>query len=678
MANFPEVTFMSHDTPTLKIINEPDLDLEAMLKRVGLGDVKISASTDRAEITGRQGVFQFFHKNPKFADWLQSNRSKVRKIPTEPAKFLRELHAEAKHGSRFLDDLKCGLMLMEKSRTLPPRLAVFRDFVASTFAEAEQDERLLSEKVSVEILKASQFWGSFDCEVDAFQEVKMGDLRGGGFRLYGYDQFKGKKWDFPEKIRELPLIGPFCQFLETNQNRLIELRRFGPQKLGTQHLEGHHLQGMFKRLVTEALPSSEVWGKVWSNRLGSGEKVKFSVYFQFANGELHMRVVNMQLTRPSYAYEESSVGSDDMFSSKQRIHAEFKGFSWLERRRMRELKRLITNNVTETGYRQFGAMHLHAALVENPKMLELMGSGVTVTDDLLVEHFGGKNVIPGLFNPAEHYNICAIQKRVNAYRTWVCQKLDDLEEMADIISKMKRKAASWKIPLSFPEVLADDVHEIQSGCLYPISLIGRNNQNGAVLKAKDLVPIDGLPKLNGVPVGMTGQNAGGKTVSAEEVAWSVWLAQAGLPIFGKSFALNPKHVLAPVFIERGDGSTAQLLVRKLERLVSEAKQHDPNRILAIIDELGGATGHDDGTRLGIRVLTELKNLGCSVMFNTQIGNVAQYASDQLGALVYQVDLNHRIRPGVGKSNLDALIDAEGLGKLLPQIEETPKTSQYLH
>ena len=673
---FPELSFIDRSSPELQIVNEPDLNLEEMLSRIGLSDMGVTSSTDRNEVIQRQGVFELLHKNPSFARWIERYSESddfCSDISTRPELFLKELHPKTKCGSESLDSLKEGLNILNKSGELPVRLTTFRDFITNTFEDQSRDEKLLSDTVSKEVLKATKFWGSVEVVVGYRQMIRFGEFKGGGFRLYGYDANKGKKWHFSENIRFLPVVGRVFEFAERIQNNFVDWRRYGPQRLDSDQILAGDLKRLFEQEFQKALPKIEDWQRIWSDSISKEDSIKFRVYFHYANGSLLIRVVDVHVNKGKH--------TNNWLRLKKRlptVEDQFAGYNFFERRRMNKLKQELNSSVLFTGYSKIGEMHIHGALIKNKAMMRLLGDGISINDDGLVDKFGGIDTIPGFFNPTTHYNVVKLHSRINLYRRWVRKQVEELAYMSQVVGQMEKKRKQWKLPLTFPTVLAEDSHEIAIRSIYPISLIGRNDHNGKVIGSKQLVPINGLPKLNGVPVGLTGQNAGGKTVSAEEIAWIVWLAQAGLPIFGKGFGLNPKRVLAPVFIERGDGSTAQLLVRKLERVMKVVEANEPHHVLAIIDELGGATGHDDGTRLGMRVLTKLRDSGCSVMFNTQISGVAAFARDELGAHIFQVDLNHKIVLGIGKSNLDAIIAAEGLGLMLPSIQDVPGDNVTLH
>ena len=220
------------------------------------------------------------------------------------------------------------------------------------------------------------------------------------------------------------------------------------------------------------------------------------------------------------------------------------------------------------------------------------------------------------------------------------------------------------MPFEFPDVLETHEHLIRFDSLMPTHLIGQATAKGDMLRAMDLRPIKGLSKLNGKVVFLTGHNAGGKTVTQESLAEMVYLAQCGLPVFGENIAFNPKEVMAVVFIERGAGSTAELLLRKIKATLEVVTQSDPARTLVVLDELGTGTQEMDGDQLARQVLARLHQIGCSVLCSTQIMSLAQHAEKELGALMFQVDRARTITPGIGRGDVVGLADRVGLTEYL--------------
>ncbi len=169
--------------------------------------------------------------------------------------------------------------------------------------------------------------------------------------------------------------------------------------------------------------------------------------------------------------------------------------------------------------------------------------------------------------------------------------------------------------------------------------------------------------MNGQLIGLTGQNAGGKTVTHETIIYSLYLAQAGLPIFGRNFVISPKEMVGMLFLDRGEGSTMQLQIRKTKNIL-EAVDASSENVLLILDEVGTGTSHDAGVEYGKKVLKAVSERGVSCIFTTQLSEIAEYAEHELGGINYQLVDGHKIKKGIGKPNLSNLLKQEGLSNYL--------------
>jgi len=258
---------------------------------------------------------------------------------------------------------------------------------------------------------------------------------------------------------------------------------------------------------------------------------------------------------------------------------------------------------------------------------------------------------------------------------------DCLSKLIDIGKLAQSFIASAKglgLPYSFPDILPSEDHSLAFGQLYPIHLIGQpclenSGGNGGELGSakrsmkyigpQDLVPIISL-SVSGDIIVFTGQNAGGKSTTMQAIIEAIYLAQSGLPIFGSGFQLNVKRVIGAVFLERGEGSTFQLLLEKHKALLEELKKCSSSDIVLFIDELGTGTQESGGYEYGKRLLQTLNKHGSSVVFATQILELAKFAQTKLGAQCVNFSLDHTIRPGIGKGGHKELMEKVGIDKLL--------------
>jgi dsDNA-specific endonuclease/ATPase MutS2 len=242
--------------------------------------------------------------------------------------------------------------------------------------------------------------------------------------------------------------------------------------------------------------------------------------------------------------------------------------------------------------------------------------------------------------------------------------LKNIAEVADKLSKISKKIDS---PLCWPEIIADEsTHIVSFESIVPIHLLRH------LPKEKKPIPIESMPTLNGQIIGLTGDHEGGKTTTMLAYAELIYLAQSGLPVFGKGVELNLKSHLGLVFLtkEEGPSSTARTLIDKMVKVIKDSKEVDPKKVVLIFDELGEGTQESSGDKLGRDLLTRLGNSGISIIFNTQITSLAEYAQDKLGAQCMKFSVDHRIYPGIGSGNMDDLRERSGLNAELAQIAIT--------
>lgn len=236
-----------------------------------------------------------------------------------------------------------------------------------------------------------------------------------------------------------------------------------------------------------------------------------------------------------------------------------------------------------------------------------------------------------------------------------------LKEIAETVQTLNGCAKAWQKPLCFPKILQASDHLVSFESLDPIHLIEIGDKPK---KARRLVSISSLPKLNGQMIGLTGQNAGGKSTTMETIINAIFMAQSGLPVFGQSVSLNVKTRIGMSFLERGSGSTLQLLLAKAKAILQVLDGKNQSGTLLLVDEVGTGTQEVDGLDFGRIFLGKLSGSGCSVIFSTQITELARHAEQNLGAQCFTFDLDHRITPGVGRGGIEKLVKQMGMEELL--------------
>jgi hypothetical protein len=269
------------------------------------------------------------------------------------------------------------------------------------------------------------------------------------------------------------------------------------------------------------------------------------------------------------------------------------------------------------------------------------------------------SVIRGKKDLSVSYNrIIEVSKFIKNLKSEIAFVSGIAASVKNMLDKFPRK--DW----CFPEILSDDQHLISFDKMLPMHLIGHHRIEGGEVKLKDLVAISKLAPINGQMMCITGQNAGGKTATKVELAYQIFLAQSGFPVFSKSFALNPKKVIGLVFVERGEGSLVQLLLMKTKNILQALEKYSGNEAVIIIDELLTGTQEASAIGIGERTLRKLNSVGCSVIFSTQITALAEYAQRDLNALTFGFNDKHQAFPGIATGNPDLLIEKLGMKKLL--------------
>jgi hypothetical protein len=385
--------------------------------------------------------------------------------------------------------------------------------------------------------------------------------------------------------------------------------------------------------------------------------------FHYLNGELRVKIIDMQVNYTKERSDDTRLKASRHQRSKMLEHDLLTSFPGYSRRQLRHLQEQASQIDAQSASDHLARVHkafIHTNLPGGAG--EFFSEEGKLIEDCKFQDEFRDYALKGLFHEAGP--VKELFDHVTAYRSWVSARFEQLRALSGVLSNMQRVSRDGDWPLTMPEVLGESEHLLRFTSLIPTQLIGQATSTGEVLDVSDLVPIQDFTKLNGELVFLTGHNAGGKTVTQETLAETLYLAQCGLPVFGEGVAFNPKEVLAVVFIERGAGSTAELLLRKIKATLATVSESDPARTLVVLDELGTGTQEVDGDQLARQVLARLQHIGCSVLASTQIMSLAKYAETDLGALMFQVDRDRHITPGIGRGDVTGLAERVGLSEFL--------------
>lgn len=244
-------------------------------------------------------------------------------------------------------------------------------------------------------------------------------------------------------------------------------------------------------------------------------------------------------------------------------------------------------------------------------------------------------------------------EKLEDIRRYTSLNVKTMSALGSIIKYMTKIAAEKNLNICIPEIT-----EAHTGTTFndlaPIEIFEKH---------KKLISFT-LPTINGHILCLTGRHGGGKSVAGKSILSSVWMAQSGLPIFAKEFKTEIKTVIGSIVNDNGEGSTATVFVEKVKSLMEGISKVPNGESIIFIDEIGKGTQETAGINLGKRILKTVKDKGYSVIFNSQILALAEYAKDELGANCFVVDKNHQFKEGIGDGQMDELLKEKGLDKYL--------------
>lgn len=194
---------------------------------------------------------------------------------------------------------------------------------------------------------------------------------------------------------------------------------------------------------------------------------------------------------------------------------------------------------------------------------------------------------------------------------------------------------------------------------------------------------------------ISGPNAGGKTAALKTLGLAAVAAQAGIPLPAEEARLPVfEHVLADIGDEQSlveNLSTFSAHVLNLREMAAVADE----RSLVLLDELGAATGPEEGAALGIALLEHFRGRRAMTVATTHHERLKAYAAATPGALNAAVEFDeiqmkptYRLRmglPGVssglemaGRLGLPGEIVAAARGKLAAEAAENAELIRSLH
>ena len=656
MASTPQkpVTLWNDDAEPLRIVNRGDLQEGHLKRQLGLDRVAFgqhgTPTSDREEIRRRQRALAPFLSSRDAPSSDDIRRVIERsKIPLDGWDFTRHFENELFWGE--LDALLDNLRQVAGSDDETPELNQFLAFVDENRNRFYQREKEFADAVISQLRKMMEFSARVSVETTGFARLRGPDKTNVythhviGSRRYRYHP-DDMEWS-PPLWSEHPLayytgVHALCAAACGIHNYLTRLRSWRPA------------------LITQLPPEVvEFLRTEIPQMMGScpepaeeHDKLVWELYITYDHDGL--RVWLLDAYGKQRPLSSVAVGGD----------WSWKHFSWHQELPFRQRRRHtseVRKVLIHANNNYFRSLCFRVISEEYPALFDK--TGMTLPSDELDRTFRFRQLDQVIKGNQERREA---EKTVEQNRAAITEVLEDLRYVAEIAESLRARAGYWKLDLQFPTILAEHDHRISFSRLDPVHLIGRKDPHGNEVTPGDLTPLEAPFELNGQIVGLAGEHAGGKTAIEESVAAAVWMAQCGLPVFGYRVELNPKTMLALGFIERGEQSVADTLARKANEAVKAAKENDPARMLAILDELGGGTQEEKGHQLGRLALERLRETGCSVLFSSQITRLMEDAQHGLSAEILSVRRDHSIEQGILRGDIDGLIRDRGYNELLPE------------
>jgi DNA mismatch repair protein MutS2 len=188
-------------------------------------------------------------------------------------------------------------------------------------------------------------------------------------------------------------------------------------------------------------------------------------------------------------------------------------------------------------------------------------------------------------------------------------------------------------------------------------------------KERDAIPLDLTMEPDRRMFVVSGPNAGGKTVVLKTAGLLSLMAQSGIPIAADAGTRLP--VFRSVRTEIGDAqeilSDRSTFSSSMETLASILDESAPG-VLALVDEIGGATDPEEGSALAVAFLEAYLARGGRAIVTTHLSAVKNFAASRPDAISAAMEFdettgrpNYRLHPGLaGRSRALSVAKEQGI------------------
>lgn len=644
------------DKNQLKVINEEDFPLKETLSGLGIYSTKFTDSfgiTDEEEIKRRIRNMKFLNDNPEFSKWIGklSSSSSTFWIPGDGNKFTEFYRSSLDHNP-YWQTVYEFIELVNSIGDVTPEIEELKNHLVNSLPLENSEKEfagIVGEQIeSIAVIEGiARFRVSMN-EVEVFEgsSRKKGAKKVARYQVSGLSEEKvevhghrkhsfalteANCLEYPKWTRTAwnPInwigIGAIARGVIgviNNSKRKMAYRQMTVKRLSWSMRDDLEkaVMGRFKNLNFE------------DRDLANGN---VDIYFSYSQDGLRVMIYHIGFTDSKTHWLQFT---------------DFQGYDKEQLKKMKEIQMEFHKKIRERveGMRSARLMRY---IEEKRKMFFESFKAESPAFDKEHKWFALVNFYnsPGLRRT---------HRVLMNHRGYFQRHIQTLDGMRDLVNRIATEAQNVGTDICFPEILSNGSHIVSFEEIIPVHLLQRDD-----IKPKDLVPIHRLPELNGQMIGITGFHGGGKTVTELATAINIYLAQSGLPVLGRGhFRLNVKKVLGMTFIDKGVDSTCTLLLGKIRNILKGIKGYSGNEVVLVLDELGANTQELSGYELGKDVLDKFAKSGVSVLFSTQITQLAEYAQNDLGAQCFKVDTKHNITPGIGDGGMNQLRKKMGLTK----------------